>query len=340
MIEIAVVGGGPAGAYCAYNLARNGLRVSIFDDSHPREKPCGGMLTPEALDLFPFIAEIPIEQRILRKGHFKSPTGIDACTSTKNRPYRAFSRSKLDQFLIEMASDEGTDWIKEKVVSVERRRNLWKITTSKSQYHARILIGADGHNSLVRKTLIGQLSRKDFGLAFGYILSNFNKDEFTIRFLPRRKGYMWLIPRTNHTCAGIGCSELALAYGLKKELDAFLHSEYPHLEIISRWASLIPNIKKPETFNKPLAGKNWIIIGDAAGHVDPITGEGIPFALLDGDLAASAIIENKPTAFDSMWREAFGLRMLLNIQIRNIYYHKLTLESLCTFNRIANKIIV
>lgn len=338
MIEVAVVGGGPAGAHCAYNLAKSGFHVSIFDDSHPREKPCGGLITPEALTLFPFITEIPIEQRLLPKGHFISPTGIDASISTKKNPYRAFSRSILDQSLMEMASAKGADWIKEKVVSFERRENSWKITTSRSQYYAKILVGADGHNSLIRKNLIGQLSGKDFGLAFGYILSKFDKDEFTVRFLPQRKAYMWLIPRTNHTCAGIGCSELALVQGLKKELDSFLHHEYPYLEKISKWASLIPNIKKSETFYKPLAGKNWIIIGDAAGHVDPITGEGIPFALLDGDLAADAIVKNKPEAFDSLWREAFGLRMLMNMQIRSIYYHKLALEFLCTFNMIANRL--
>lgn len=340
MIEVAVVGGGPAGAYCAHNLAKSGFHVSVFDDSHPREKPCGGLLTPEALSLFPFITELPIEKRLLSKGHFISPTGIDASISTKKNPYRAFSRSKLDQFLIEMASAEGADWIKEKVVSLERKENLWKITTSRNQYYGRTLVGADGYNSLVRKTLIGPLMGKDFGFTFGYILSNFDKDEFTMRFLPHRKGYMWLIPRAGHTCVGIGCSELALAHRLRKELDAFLHREYPYLQKISRWASLIPCIKKTETFNKPLAGKNWVIIGDAAGHVDPITGEGLPFALLDGDLAATAIVKNKPSAFDGMWREAFGLRMMTNIRIRNVYYHKLALEFLCTFNMIANKFIV
>jgi flavin-dependent dehydrogenase len=63
MIEVAIVGGGPAGAYCAYNLAENGICPIIFDHSHPREKPCGGMISPLAQELFPFLKELPIEHK-------------------------------------------------------------------------------------------------------------------------------------------------------------------------------------------------------------------------------------------------------------------------------------
>jgi len=59
MIEIAIVGAGPAGAYCASSLARKGFRPVLFDDSHPREKPCGGGITPFAQDEFPFLKDLP-----------------------------------------------------------------------------------------------------------------------------------------------------------------------------------------------------------------------------------------------------------------------------------------
>lgn len=333
MIEVAVVGGGPAGAYCAYNLAKNGCRVSLFDDSHPREKPCGGLVSPEAQQYFPFLKNLPMDQRELRGAHYSSSSGTDVYLSTKKNPFLAFSRLKLDHALVEMALVEGTDWVKERVVNLARSENSWKISTPRSQYSANIVVGADGHTSLVRKSIIGQLDRDDYGFTFGYLLSDLEKSEFIIRFLPHRKGYIWVIPRRGQTSSGIWCTEVSLAEGLKKELDAFLSDEYPDLVKMSKWASLIPNVKKAETFKKPLAGKNWAIIGDAAGHVDPITGEGILFALLDGEIAASAIMEKNPMAYESTWRKVFLRRLTANMKMRKIIYNRVALDLYCNFQR-------
>jgi geranylgeranyl reductase family protein len=337
MIEIAVVGGGPAGAYCAFNLAKNGYRVSVFDDSHPREKPCGGLISPQALKYFPFILGLPVQPRELLKAHFVSPRGMSIGFSARKIPYQAVSRLEFDKCLMEMASAEGANWVKEKVIHLERKENLWNITTPGSQSSAKIVVGADGHDSIVRRSIIGQSNRKDYGFTFGYFLSNLEKDEFIIAFMPHRRGYIWIIPRRNCTCAGICCTEVPLAEGLRRELDTFLSIKYPDLRKLSKWASLIPNVKEASTFNKPLAGKNWIIIGDAAGHVDPITGEGIMYALLDGDLAASAIIQNNPMSFDNMWREVFWRHLSVNIKARKIIYNRVALELYCAYQKIANQ---
>lgn len=334
MIDVAVVGGGPAGAFCAYNLARNGIQVSVFDDSHPREKPCGGLITPEAMRYFPFLTELPIEQRMLRKGHYISPGGTNAVVSSKKNPFRAVSRLKFDLALMEMATSVGAEWVKERVLSLEPWENAWRVTTSKGDYHAKVLVGADGHQSLVRKNMIGPLGREDFGFTVGYLLSGLDKDEFELHFLPHRKGYLWVIPRTGHVSIGMGCSEMSLANGLKIELDRFLDERYPCLNRISEWASLIPNVKKAESLRKQLAGKDWVIIGDAAGHVDPITGEGILYALLDGEMAASAIIEKNLLAYDRTWREVFLRRMIMNMKMRKILYNRMGLAIFCHLTRI------
>ena len=73
MIEVAIVGGGPAGAYCAYKLAENGIYPTIFDHSHPREKPCGGIISPLAQELFPFLKKLPIKHIKRTRMYLTSP---------------------------------------------------------------------------------------------------------------------------------------------------------------------------------------------------------------------------------------------------------------------------
>jgi len=338
MIEVAIIGGGPAGSYCAYTLAQNGFQPIIFDHSHPREKPCGGLVTPLTQEMFPFLSELPVDHFERDRIYFVSPNGKQVCIRSRKRKVRCFSRLKLDQSLVNMAVKKGAELVKEKVVALGRNANFWEIKTASKSYYAKTLIGADGVNSLVRKNTIGPLNKKDLGFCFGYFVRGLEKEEITIRFLSQRKGYMWTIPREDHTCVGIGSSELSYSHGLKKELDLFIEQNYPRIERISEWASLIPNVKDVKTFYTPLAGRNWIIIGDAAGHVNPINGEGIMYALLDGELAAQAIIDNDPRLFDNLWREAYGRNLFTHIRLRKWLYTRQVLELYCQFLKLRNRL--
>ena len=75
MIETAIIGAGPAGAYCAYCLAEKGIQPKIFDASHPREKPCGGFISSFAQEKLPFLNQIPIEHTVRNSIRFISPSG-------------------------------------------------------------------------------------------------------------------------------------------------------------------------------------------------------------------------------------------------------------------------
>jgi geranylgeranyl reductase family protein len=339
MIETAVVGGGPSGSYCAYCLAGNNHYPVIFDHTHPREKPCGGLVTPFTQRLFPFLKRLPIKHGKKSRLRLIPPSGRQVYLSSRKGEFRSFSRLKLDQFLVNVAVDKGAELIKEKVVALERKKDFWKVKTTRQFYDAKILIGADGVNSLVRRSIIGPLRKVDKGVCCGYLVRGLENEDITIRFLERRKGYMWVIPRDDQTSLGIGTFEASRSHGLRRELDIFIEQQYPNVQIVSKWAALVPNVKNFKTLRIPVAGLNWILIGDAAGHVNPITGEGIVYALLDGELAAKAVVENKPERFNELWKEAYGISLFIDVTLRKVLYTKPGLELLCEFLKLQNTFV-
>jgi geranylgeranyl reductase family protein len=326
MIEVAIVGGGPAGSYCAYCLAKNDVYPIIFDHTHPREKPCGGLISPPAQKLLPFLKKIPVEHSVRNKICLVSPYGKRVCLSSRKSKLLCFSRLKLDQHLLNMAVNKSAELVEEKVIAVQRKRDAWKVKTTRQSYIAKTLIGADGVNSLVRKSIIGPLSKGDKGICYGYLVKGLEKEDLTVRFLFHRIGYIWVLPRAGHTSLGIGCAETSRSHGLRRELDTFIEQHYPNVEKISRWAALVPHVKDVRTFRVPVAGSNWILIGDAAGHVNPIIGEGIMYALLDGGLAAQAVVENDPQLFDRLWREAYGWSLFRDIKLMKWLHKKPSLN--------------
>ncbi len=336
MIEVAIVGGGPAGAYCAYCLAENGIYTVIFDHSHPREKPCAGIISPIAQDLFPFLKKLPIEHTRRKTVYFISPSGRKVPITIRNSEIICLSRLKFDQFLLNMALSRGAKLIKEKVIDLKKWRQFWKIKTTRGVYVAKKLVGADGVNSIVRAKATTPLKGTDKGVCYGYFIKGLDNEDIVLYFLPHRKGYIWVSPRINVSSVGIGCAEISRAKGIRGELDAFINRHYPNIKIISRWAALIPNIKDKKTLNVPIAGKTWILIGDAAGHVNPISGEGILYALLGGELAAQAISENDMLTFEKLWREAYGLNLQLCIELKNWIYKKPITELFCEYLRIKS----
>jgi geranylgeranyl reductase family protein len=335
MIEVAIVGGGPAGAYCAYKLAEKGIYPTIFDHSHPREKPCGGLISPLAQELFQFLKKLPIEHVKREMVHFVSPLGRKFSINMKRKEVICVSRLEFDLFLLNMAIDKGAEWRKERVVEVKREGKIWKIKTDKNVYSSKKIVGADGVNSIVRRKVTKPLKAADKGICYGYFAEGLEDEVISFHFLPQREGYIWIIPRKKNASVGIGCTEISHLSQVKKELDTFIQKKYPKIKIVSKWTALIPNIKKVETFCSPVAGSSWILIGDAAGHVNPINGEGMLYALLDGELAALAIIEGDMRLYEKLWRHVYGLNLLIGIKLRKWVYRRFFLECYCRYLKIA-----
>ena len=336
MIKVAIVGAGPAGSYCAYKLAKTGVYPTVFDYSHPREKPCGGLVPAKAQKSFPFLRALPIPHSERSVITVIAPSGRRMVIDFGKGSILGFSRLKFDQYLLGMAVNEGADLIEEKVIGIERKSDRWKVRTQKQSYAVKTIVGADGVNSMVRRNIIGSLSKRDKGFCVGYFVKGLENEEVTMKFLSDKKGYMWLIPRGDNTSVGIGSAEIWRYPELKNELDTFISKFCPNAEKVSTWSALIPNVKNAKTFCNPIAGSNWILIGDAAGHVDPISGSGITYALSDGELAAEVIAVDTPEMFNKLWIEKYGQPLLRASKLRGWVYKKPLLEVYCMYLKVQS----
>jgi geranylgeranyl reductase family protein len=332
--DVLIVGGGPAGAYCAFNLSRKGIKPTILDNSHPREKPCGGGISPTVLKKFPFLEKFRSEGFTF--GNFRIISCIDTQVITKSLENGfCISRKCLDQKILEMAVRNGATLIPEKVLSIQKRGKTWKVITNKRTISTKIIVGADGVNSIVRRRIVGPISAENLALTFGYFTDSLEKDQATIKFLGEIPGYIWVFPGKGYSTIGIG-SELKYGKVLKSLLDAFINSRFPKIEIKSRYAALLPSANNPNFFKLRCAGTNWILLGDAAGHVDPISGGGILYALWGGELAAQAIENKNLKSFDAKWKKEYGKILEERCKNKEAFYDPLK-STMALFIGLANK---
>jgi len=329
MIDVAIVGAGPAGSNCAYNLARRGIHATLFDHSYPREKPCGGMMGVADIEAFSVLKNFPIEHSEVSLMRIISPSQkIWNIDMSKNKLF-GFSRMRFDQYILNEALNEGANLIKEKVVGLQKKGESWRVITQKGEYAVKTVVGADGVSSLIRKNIVGSLDQTDMGVCFGYIFKGVKEKNAIIKFLSKIEGFMWVIPRGDNTSIGGGTSKINDLRELKDQVDLFSKTWHSPFEKISEWAALIPNVKNPRTLRLQAAGPDWILIGDAAGHVSPVRGIGIVYALKDGRMAAEAIAQGHVEQFNNMWAESYGKRLVLEARLRGIIYKRPKLESSC-----------
>jgi len=343
IIENAIVGGGPAGSYLAYLLGKENREVVIFDHSHPREKSCGGGVGPLGFKKFSFLKDLK-SARIVNGFKLISPTGREVII--EGEPGIIFSRKESDWYLLEKAIDNGSTHIPEKVTEISKKNNIWELKTNKRKiFKAKNLIGADGALSTVRKHVLKEIDKTNLSVTINYYMKNVEDNNFTIKFLKDVRGYIWIFPRKDHASVGIGI-DFNNAKKAKSELDSFVKNYCKEGVIVESRGALIPIIKDISFYDLPAAGDNWALVGDAAGHVDPITGEGIIFALWGAELLSKAILNGDIKSYDSLWRKVYGHNLMTGTKFLHTFYKPNILELIImiarnskTFAKIVHKTI-
>src|SRR5947207_4451191 len=301
--RIAVVGGGPAGAFAAAELARIGRKVVLFDEKLAWEKPCGGGLTDKAIARWPFLRDAQAERNWISHCELVAPSGRRVSFAL-DRQIAIFSRKVLNGLLLERASQARVQVRHARVLGIDRAAKGWTLRTSSDTYTSDFVVLATGARNSFRDSFSRPLGPENFMIAVGYYIPG-SHQTVQIKFLKELYGYLWVFPRAHHFSVGIcGRMQGMNTAGLRRVLDDSLPEFGLSLEGARFYAHIIPSLTV-NALRRPISGDGWAMIGDAAGFVDAITGEGIYYSLRSAELLANAIEQDAPEKYSAFVQEDF-----------------------------------
>ena len=298
-----VVGAGPAGSATAIRLARAGARVLLADRARfPRDKPCGGGLTGRAVrelpvDVSPVVEDEvrSIEVRLRYRKRFERRSDVPLILMTQRR--------RLDAFLAEQAVAAGADFRDGVTVGgLSMGPDGASLRVGGDLVRAPVVVGADGVN--------GQIARSaglGGGMVYGIALEGngplrpVRRGRATLELGVVPGGYGWVFPKAGHANYGVGgwaAEGPRLRVHLARLCEAHRVDPAALGDLKGR---RLPLRRTTAARRGPV-----VLVGDAAGLVDPLSGDGIYEALLSARLAAEAILEDRLDAYEERLAEALG----------------------------------
>jgi geranylgeranyl reductase family protein len=302
--DVIVAGAGPGGASAAYFLGEQGCKVLVLEKAHlPRYKPCGGGVPNTVFDFFPFDFEPVIEQNISQatfvygRRQFTQPVETGSLTMVM--------RDQFDYHILRQAQADVREGVE--VASVAQEADRVKVTTKKGQtYQARYLVAADGANSPVARS-VGLREGKELGVALELetevdpaTLAAY-RERFLVGFGYLTAGYYWIFPKAHHLSIGIGTVKRG-EKTMPKLLQEAMNNLGVSLEKNRRYAHPIPI----RTRREQLQQGRVLLVGDAAGLVDPLTGEGIRHAVESAHIAAKLISEDQVARYTALIEKSYA----------------------------------
>jgi geranylgeranyl reductase family protein len=330
-LDVAIAGGGPAGAAAALALARAGVKVVVLEKAAlPRYKTCGGGVVQRALRLLPAEARPAVERQAYAVELHLLDAGLKFAVE-RDAPIVALTmRAELDLAVLDAARRAGAE-IRPAcpVLGVKPRDGKVEIATPAGALSARFVIGAGGAASAVARGA-GWPEPLDLAPALegevyvaGEVLERFSRAaRFDLGLVPH--GYGWIFPKRDHLSIGVFSVDPRSA-NLNAELERYLKAAgVEGIERLERHGHAIPICPREGGFMRGRV----LLAGDAAGLADPLTGEGISWALESGRLAAESILEGgfEPASVRQAFELALERRLLPELQLarclaRLVYQH-------------------
>jgi len=314
--DVVIVGAGPAGSSAAYDLASAGASVLIVDkENFPRDKPCGGGLTTKTVNALRFdVSEVIYQEcnRISLTNNFRHPVKDMASQTiaymTKRRDF--------DQFCLDKAIKAGAEFSVMSITHITRQNGQAVTLTARDgrKITASFVVAADGAKSIVRRIALPKKDRLQYAFALEgriAIPEKYDRQRLDFDFFMVPHGYGWVFPKGDHLNIGIGNFRDKNIKGKKISkgiLTDYCRKKFGHAEI-------------EDVIGHPLGGGGWsakistgriLFVGDAAGTVDSLLGEGIYNAIISGQAAARAILEamnhnNCPVILTQKYEESFNV---------------------------------
>jgi flavin-dependent dehydrogenase len=203
----------------------------------------------------------------------------------------------FDGALLDAALHAGAAWRPERVRDVAWDRHQWHVATGRDTTHAAWLIGADGPNSLVRRRVGRPFDRADLSIATGFFVHGVASNSVAIAFEDNPPGYLWSFPRPDHLAVGV-CAQADATQPstLVARASNWIERNVTGAFTLQRYSWPIPSLRASTLEREQPSASQWMLLGDAAGMVDPITREGIFFALTSAEAAADSLLAGRHPA--------------------------------------------
>jgi flavin-dependent dehydrogenase len=317
-MKVAILGGGPSGAMAAAQLASRGVNTVVFDEKLAWEKPCGGGLTWKAYSQYPFLFDSGTPHKVIHRTILSAPKSKPVTLNLDN-PLLIYSRFDLNSLLLERAQQSGAQVEKTRVLSIDRTSSGWALRTRHGALDADYCIVATGARNPLRG--VGtELTPADSMTALGYFVPG-NRDHIDVQFLPGFEGYIWVFPRCGHMSVGI-CGKGVSASNMRIMLELYMREHGISKEGATFYGHLLPALETPSWQRNRVAGDGWLATGDAAGLVDPVTGEGLYYALRSADLASQAILTKSPEAIEIGYRNLIRADFMNDLEFGSRLAHR------------------
>jgi len=323
--DVIIVGSGPAGAIAAYELVKRGVKCLILEkDVLPRYKVCGGGIPFKVTKYLPFDISSVVED-IIYGVTFSHQFQDEFCKRSDKPLLYCVMRDRFDSFLVNEAIKQGAILMDgQRVTGVQILEKQVLVTTIDYELSCQVVIGADGANSIVAKSLnLIQESSKSLGIQSEIIVDEkiLSTQRGYIRLdwgtLP--SGYAWLFPKAKQFSVGV-VGPTIIGRALKSYLNKF--KEY--LGLLNSKTNLFRGHLLPFRLPKTnICKKKGLLVGDAAGLVDAFTGEGIFQAVRSSQIAASVVYDylNKKSDDLSRYEELIDVQLMQELLSARLFLH-------------------